>query len=93
MFKSKSGEVMCITNSMVTKHLQLCAKKAYGIKCRRALTKWSAHSIRAGAFVSLSEAGKDSPFIQIRLRWRSLAFRDYLRNTITLAQQHNKAIK
>ena len=91
-FKNKSGEVMYVTNSMIAKHLQLCAKKAYGIKCRRALAKWSAHSIRVGACVSLSEAGKDSPFIQIRLRWRSLAFRDYLRNTITLAQQHNEAI-
>ena len=62
-FKSKSGEVMHVTNSMIAKYLQLCAKKAHGIKCRRALAKWSAHSIRIGACVSLSEAGKDSLFI------------------------------
>ena len=62
-FRSKSGEVMHVTNSMIAKHLQLCAKKAYGIKCRRALAKWC-----VGACVSLSKAGIDSPFIQIRLR-------------------------
>ena len=53
---------------MIAKYLQLCAKKAYRIKCKRALAKWSAHSIRVGASVSSSEAGKGSPFIQIRLR-------------------------
>ena len=91
-FKDKSGKVLDITNKMIAKHLQACAKRAHGIRCRRALARWSAHSVRVGACVSLSEAGKDSPFIQIRLRWRSLVFRDYLRNTITLAQQHNEAI-
>ena len=56
----------------------------------RDLARQSVNSIRAGAYASLSEVGKDSPFAQIRLRWRSLAFRDYLRNTITLAQQYNE---
>ena len=76
---------------MIAKHLQQCARKVYNIKCKKVLAKWSAHSIRVGACISLSEAGKDAPFIQIRLRWRSLAFKDYLRNTVTLAHQHNDA--
>ena len=91
MFKDSKGTTAYITNNMIAKHLQLCAKKVYDIKCRKALSKWTAHSIRVGACVSLSEAGKDAPFIQTRLRWRSLAFRDYLRNTVTLAHQHNEA--
>ena len=90
-FKDASGNVSHITNSMIARHLQLCAKRAHDIKCKKALAKWTAHSIRVGACVSLSEAGKDAPFIQTRLRWRSLAFRDYLRNTVTLAHQHNDA--
>ena len=91
-FKDKSGNVAHITNSMIAKHLQQCARMTYSIKCRKALAKWSSHSIRVGACVSLSEAGKESQFIQIKLRWRSLAFRDYLRNTTTIVQQHNEAI-
>ena len=91
-FKDKSGAVVHITNSTIAKHLQQCARKAHGIRYKRALAKWSVHSICVGACVSLSEAGKGSPFIQIRLRWRSLAFRDYLRNAITLAPHHNETI-
>ena len=37
-FRSKSEEVMHMTNSVVAKHLQSCAKKAYRIKCRRELS-------------------------------------------------------
>ena len=90
-FKDVSGNTRHIANSMIAKHLQLRAKKIYNIRCKKALAKWSAHSIRAGACVSLSEDGKDAPFVQTRLRWRSLAFRDYLRNTVALSHQHNDA--
>ena len=75
---------------MIIKHLQQCAKKVYNIKCKKALAKWSTQSIRIGACISLSEAVKDAPFIQTRLRWRFLAFRDYLRNIVTLAHQNNE---
>ena len=61
-FKDKSGKVAHITNSMISKHLQQYERKAHGISCRRDLARWSAHSIRVGDFVSLSESDKDSSF-------------------------------
>ena len=90
-FTDKKGHTHFITNTMISRHLQQSAKRVYNIRSRALLAMWSAHSIRVGACVSLSEAKKDAPFIQVRLRWRSLAFKDYLRNTITLAQQHTDA--
>ena len=87
-FKDKSGTMRFITNAMIAKQLQKSARRVCNIRSRNLLALWTAHSMRVGACVSLSEAQKDAPFIQVRLRWRSQAFKDYLRNTITLAQQH-----
>ena len=71
--------------------MKQCARKAYRTTSRKELSRWGTHSIRVGARVALSEEGKDTPFIKIRLRWNSVAFKDYLRNTITLTQHHNEA--
>ena len=86
VFKDNKGRTCFITNTLISRHLRESAKRVYNIRSRALLARWSAHSIRVGACVSLSEAKKDAPFIQVRLRWRSQAFTDYLRNTITLAQ-------
>ena len=52
----------------------------------------STHSIRVYACVLLSEAGKDGPYIKLRLRWLSNCFEIYLRNTNIIADQHNEAL-
>jgi len=87
-FRNNKGKVEYVTNIHIANHLQQAAAAAYHITDKRALSRWTAHSIRVGACVGLQEAEKDGPYIQMRLRWRSLAFMDYLRNTITLAKQH-----
>ena len=46
------------------------------------------HSIRVFAYVLLHEAGKDGPFIKLRLRWLSNCFEVYLKNTETINIQH-----
>ena len=81
-----------ITNKMISKHLQNSARQVYKITDKKKLSLWSPHSIRVGACVLLNTIGKDGPFIQLRLRWRSLAFMDYLRNTRTLAKEHARAL-
>ena len=48
----------------------------------------SVHSIRVEAAVILHEAGKDGPYIKLRLRWLSNCFEVYLRNTKIITQQH-----
>ncbi len=55
--------------------------------------KFSCHSIRVWACVLLHEAGKKGDYIRKRLRWLSHCYRVYLRNTQTMAQQHNKCLK
>ena len=81
-----------INDGHVTKLLREAAKEIYNIKCTKALSKFTPHSIRVGACVKIHEEGGDATFIQTRLRWRSLAFMLYLRNTAKLATMQSKLI-
>ena len=47
------------------------------------------HSLQVTACNELARLGVADSFIQRRLRWRSLAFLTYLRNTVYAAQRHN----
>jgi hypothetical protein len=47
------------------------------------------HSIRITACNELDRLGVNDSFIQRRLRWKSLTFLTYLRNTIYSARRHN----
>jgi hypothetical protein len=64
----------------------------YNITDPKELQRFSSHSIRVGAAVTLHTCGKDGEYIKIRLRWRSDTFRLYLRNTEFIADQHNEAV-
>ena len=55
--------------------------------------KYSTHSIRVWACVSLDEAGKSPDFIKKRLRWLGESYRVYLRDTNKINQQHNDALQ
>lgn len=52
------------------------------------LQKWSSHSLRVGACVTLHAMGFSALDIQFILRWRSSAFMVYLRNVAILATRH-----
>ena len=73
------------------KSLQDSARRVYNITAKEELARFTPHSIRVSACVLLSEAGKSHDFIQLRLRWRSQAFRDCLCNTQRLADLHASA--
>ena len=81
-----------INDGHVTKLLREAVKDIYNIKCTKVLSKFTPHSIRVGACVKIHEEGGDATFIQTRLRWRSLAFMLYLRNTAKLATMQSKLI-
>ena len=68
----------------VTRLLREAAKEIYNIKCSKALSKFTPHSIRVGACVKICEDVGGVAFIQIRIRWFSLAFMLYLHNTAKL---------
>ena len=93
VLKSQKNNVYkYIDDSHVIELLREVAKKTYSLKYSKVLSKFTSHSIRVGAYVKNYERGCDSTFIQTRLRWRSLAFTYYLRNTEKLATIQSKII-
>ena len=89
---SNRNKTAFITNKHITSHLQAMATAAHGVTSKEELKRWTPHSIRVGACVSLSEGGKDGHFIKLRLRWKSDTYLLYLRNTSHLAAQHSTTI-
>ena len=78
-----------ITAAALTKFLRLIAARVLGpTATKEVLALYTPHSIRIGACVLLHEHGHSPLFIKNRLRWRSEAFMDYLRDTISLARKH-----
>ena len=92
VYRDNNGKVRYISDKDVEKVLRDAAKVVHKITSASDLAKWSCHSIRVGACVRLQQLGKPAHFIQSRLRWRSEAWRDYLRNLPELADVHNEVI-
>ena len=89
VFKHKNGKRRFITDTLVSTYFRLAATAVLGIKKGdKDLQLWSTHSIRVTAANLLHRERFADSFIMKRLRWRSLAFMDYLRNTIYAAEQH-----
>lgn len=89
VFVDDKDVVTFIRAKHIEEHLRGVAKVVYNIDDPGELKRWSPHSIRVGAAVRLHTAGKGGPYIQLRLRWRSLTFMVYLRNTIEIADQQH----
>jgi len=79
----------CIHHTLVEESLRKAATSVYKLVSPKALSLFSSHSIRVGACVLLHSLQQDPMFIQFRLRWRSLSFMNYLRNTPRIAALHN----
>ena len=92
IYKGKNDATSFITTNLITSFIQRAAAKTYNITSKSDLKQWTPHSMRVGACVLLNERGYSSDFIKLRLRWRSDAFRDYLRNTRMLASHHSTAV-
>ena len=73
--------------------LRAVAKNVFHLKATdNSLSRWSAHSIQVTAANLLHRQGFSDTYIQMRLRWRSTVFLDYLRNTMYTAAAHTKAL-
>ena len=81
----------CACDTDIEQHLQFCTKEVRSIENAQDVKKLNSQSIRVGSCVALHEAGKNGSFVQMRLRWRSLAFMMFFRNTIGLVRQHVEA--
>ena len=86
------NKVSYIDDKHICRVLREAASSIYNIKSKDELSKFTAHSIRVGACVLLHSQNVTAEDIQFRLRWRSDAFRMYLRNVIQLAVKHTEVI-
>ena len=62
------------------------------VKDKADLQRWSAHSLRVGACVSLHTMGFSGPQIKFLLRWKSDTFMMYLRNVAMLSNKQDEAL-
>ena len=76
--------------TMLRQYFNKQLAKKLGIKCTKALSRWTSHSLRVTAANELHRLGFNTLFIQHRLRWRSDAFMKYLRHTIHVARKHSE---
>ena len=91
--KKGKKKICYIDDKHITSLLQEAASIVYNIKDKKELSKFTAHSIRVGACVILHSQNVSTEDIKFRLRWRSDAFRMYLRNIVALAEQHMKILR
>ena len=92
VYKDSKGEIQYLTGTDVTQYFRDIARTVTPNITDEELKLISTHSIRVYACVLLHEAGKDGPYIKLRLRWLSNCFEVYLRNTDTITAQHKQAL-
>jgi hypothetical protein len=85
-----SNSVVYLNTVEIEQIMRSIAAHATGIKDTALLQRmFGLHSIRITACNELDRLGVNDSFIQRRLRWKSLTFLTYLRNTIYSARRHN----
>ena len=88
-----AGTRCYITATQVADFLQAIAKTVFHLDAKdKDLHRWTSHSLRVTACNLLHRQGFSDTYIQSRLRWRSNAFLDYIRNTLYTAAAHTKAL-
>ena len=92
VYKDKKGTVVYLTGNDMTSYYRFVMRLTRPSITEADLALISTHSLRVYACVLLHEAGKDGPYIKLRLRWLSNCFEVYLRNTNKIREQHNDAL-
>lgn len=92
VYKNDKGKTVYLTGDDVTDYYRFVTRLVMPNITDEELNLISTHSIRVTACVLLHEAGKDGPYIKLRLRWLSNCFEIYLRNTETITAQHVAAL-
>jgi len=91
VYKGENG-VQFLTGTDITSYYWFIMQLINSDISAAALKLILTHSIRVYAWVLLHEAGKDSPYIKLRLWWLSNYFEIYLRNTDRITNQHNEVL-
>lgn len=94
-WNSRLQAVQLLTSSDIEDFMRRLASTVYKLSPdlqADELRRWSSHSLRVGACVTLHAMGFPPLDIQWILRWRSMAFMVYLRNVAILARRHVQAL-
>ena len=84
IYQSTSSKMAFLSHKDMDLLLKGASKAVYNLS-KKDLQKFIVHSLRVGACVMLHTACFSADDIKFELRWRSDAFRDYLRNILSLA--------
>jgi hypothetical protein len=91
IFVNPKGLPQYIADTQVNAYLQKVAKAVYKITDPIELARWTCHSIRVGACVTLFNQHKNESFIMFQLRWRSNSWKVYIRDSPHLSEAHIQA--
>jgi hypothetical protein len=97
VYRDESGSILPIRFCEISQEFQRVAAAVYGLDPtkpadKKALARWSSHSLRIGACVILHAHGFSTTQIKFLLRWKSDSFMEYLRNLPIVSQQQNAAL-
>ena len=92
VYKDEVGKTVYLTGDDMTAYYRFVMRLTRPGITAADLALISTHSLRVYACVLLHEAGKDGPYIKLRLRWLSDCYEVYLRNTDKIRAQHNVAL-
>ena len=92
IYQNKSGMARNITADRVNTLLRELAVETHNLKRPEEIQKFSTHSLRVGACCLLFACGYPPEFIQRVLRWKSDAWKGYVRDLIVTAIKHNLAM-
>ena len=93
VYRNKKGDINYLTGSDITAYYRDVTAMVRPNITDAKLSLISTHSLRVYACVLLHEAGKDGPYIKLRLRWLSDCFEVYLCNTVRIRNQHTEALQ
>ena len=92
IYRSRTGSCKLLTHKQMELYIKSAARAVYNLSTA-GLQKFSVHSLRVGAAVMLHAAGFTADSIKFELRWRSDAFRDYLRNILSMATNKSLSLQ
>ena len=92
VYQSSRGPCCLLNHKQMETLIKQAAKAVYKLTPKN-LQKFSVHSLRVGACVMLHVAGFSADDIKFELRWRSDAFRDYLRNVLSTATAKTRSLQ
>ena len=91
--KKKTRPLKYIDDIHISTLLRDAAKSVHNIASTKELALFTAHSIRVRACVIMHTNGFSTSMIQVRLRWKSDAFKFYLRNVESFDKHHRDVLR